>query len=56
MICYICWTLGASDQLTRFDCYLIEDGQGVFHVKYQLKDSVPDSIGEAYRADKHAST
>ena len=49
LICYICSTLGASDQLQRFDCYLIEDGQGNFFVMYKLKDDVPQSIGEAYQ-------
>jgi uncharacterized membrane protein len=51
LICYICFTLGASDQLTRFDCYLIEDGQGNFIVKYKLKEWVPEAIGEAYVAN-----
>ena len=41
LICYICYTLGASDQLTRFDCFLIEDGHGNFIVKYKLKEGVP---------------
>ena len=50
LICYICFTLGASDQLTRFDCYLLEDGQGNFIVKYKLKEGVPQAIGEAYNA------
>ena len=49
LICYICYTLGASDQLTRFDCFLIEDGQGNFIVMYKLKEAVPQAIGEAYR-------
>ena len=41
LICYICYTLGASDQLTRFDCFLIEDGQGNFIVMYKLKEGIP---------------
>ena len=41
LICYICYTLGASEMLTRFDCYLIEDGQGNFIVKYKLKEGIP---------------
>jgi uncharacterized membrane protein len=41
LICFICFTLGASDQLTRFDCFLIQDRQGNFIVKYKLKDWVP---------------
>jgi hypothetical protein len=51
LICHICYTLGASDQLTRFDCFLIEDGQGNFIVKYKLKEGIPQAIGEAYVAD-----
>ena len=51
LICYICFTLGASDQLTRFDCFLIEDAQGNFIVKYKLKEGVPQAIGEAYVAE-----
>jgi hypothetical protein len=54
LICYICYTLGASDQLTRFDCYLIEDGQGNFILKYKLKEGIPQAIGEAYVADVSA--
>ena len=50
LICYICYTLGASDQLTRFDCFLIEDGQGNFTVMYKLKEGIPQVIGEAYVA------
>ena len=51
LICYICYKLGASDQLTRFDCFLIEDGRGNFIVKYKLKEGIPQAIGEAYVAD-----
>jgi hypothetical protein len=51
LICYICYTLGASDQLKRFDCFLIEDGRGNFIVKYKLKEGIPQTIGEAYVAD-----
>ena len=51
LICYICFKLGASDQLKRFDCFLIEDGQGNFIVKYKLKEGVPQAVGEAYYAD-----
>ena len=51
LICYICFTLGASDQLTRFDCFLIENGQGNFILKYKLKEGIPQAIGEAYFAD-----
>ena len=51
LICYICFTLGASDELTRFDCFLIEDSQGNFIVKYKLKEGIPQAIGEAYVAD-----
>ncbi len=50
LICYICWTVGSSEQLKRFDCILIEDGQGGFLIKYKLKQDVPETIGEAYAA------
>lgn len=50
LICYICWTVGASDHFKRFDCILIEDGQGGYIVKYKLKEGVPTALGEAYAA------
>ena len=49
LISYICYTLGASVQ--RFDCFLIDDGQGGISVRYQLKDEVPQAIGEAHYSD-----
>ena len=51
LICYICYKLGSSDQLNKFDCFLIEDGQGNFIVKYKLKEGIPEAIGEAYFAE-----
>ena len=36
-ICYICVTLGASEFLNRFDCYLIENGHGGYELRFVLK-------------------
>ena len=36
-ICYICVKLGASDSLNRFDCCLVEDGNGGRQIKFFLK-------------------
>ena len=45
LICYICWTVGASEHLKRFDCLLIDDGHGNYILKYRLKSNVPASVG-----------
>jgi len=39
-ICYICVTLGSSD-----DCYMIEKVHGGFELKFVLKEGVPEAIG-----------
>jgi hypothetical protein len=36
-ICYICVKLGATDSLNRFDCCLVDDGNGGYHIKFILK-------------------
>lgn len=36
LFCYLCWIEGASGQLKRFDCLLIENGQGGFLIKDKL--------------------
>lgn len=39
-ICYICWTLGSSAQLRRFNCILVPTADGGLRVEFKLKDSV----------------
>ena len=56
LICYICWTLGASEQLNKFDCYMIEDGRGGFLLKYVHRESVRSAIGEAYLATNQSDS
>ena len=56
LICYICWTLGDSEQLNKFDCYMIEDGQGGFLLKYVDRESVHSAIGEAYLATNQSDS
>ena len=43
-ICYIYVTLGAAEDLNRFDCYLIEDGHGGYYLKVVLRKDVPEAI------------
>ena len=35
-ICFICYTMGASDHLRRFDCFLIKDSQGNLKIRYEM--------------------
>ena len=51
-ICYICVKLGASDSLNRFDCSLVDDGNGGYQIKFILKKNVPESIGVPYAANQ----
>jgi hypothetical protein len=44
-ICYICVKLGATDSLNRFDCCLVEDGNGGYQIKFILKKNMPEAIG-----------
>jgi hypothetical protein len=53
-ICYICVKLGANDSLNRFDCCLVEDGNGGYQIKFILKKTVPEAIGVPY-AVNHVS-
>lgn len=48
LICYICWTVGAHEHLKRFDCLLIDDGNGNYTLKYRLKANVPATVGLPY--------
>ncbi len=50
-ICYICVKLGANDSLNRFDCCLVEDGNGGRQIKFILKKNVPEAIGVPYAAN-----
>jgi hypothetical protein len=50
LYCYICWSFGASEQLGRFDCILVQDEQGNYLVRYVLKEGVPSTVGIAYNA------
>lgn len=38
IICYICWTMGSSEQLGLYDCYLVRTPSGCHFVRYVLKD------------------
>lgn len=55
-ICYICWTMGSSMHLRNFDCYLIQNSQGDYIVKYELKDHIKQVVGEAYHAETETQT
>ena len=38
IICYICWTMGSSEQLGLYDCFLVKTSSGCHFVRYVLKD------------------
>jgi hypothetical protein len=42
--------LGASDSFNRFDCCLVDDGNGGRQIKFFLKKNVPEAIGVPYAA------
>jgi len=50
-ICYICVTLDEPEDLNRFDCYLIENGNGGYELRFVLKDDVPEANGVPHKAD-----
>ena len=51
-ICYICVKLGATDSLNRFDCCLVDDGNGGYQIKFILKKNVPEAIGVPHAANQ----
>ena len=51
-ICYICVKLGAANSLNRFDCCLVDDGNGGRQIKFILKKTVPEAIGVPYAANQ----
>ena len=50
-ICYICVKFGAIDSLNRFDCCLVDDGNGGYQIKFILRKSVPEAIGVPHAAN-----
>lgn len=52
LICYICLTLGSSDQLNRFDCSIVPDGLGGYFIRYRLKKGVPETVGVPFCASE----
>jgi hypothetical protein len=50
-ICYICIKFGANDNLNRFDCCLVDDGNGGYQIKFILRQSVPAAIGVPHSAN-----
>ena len=51
-ICYICIKFGANDSLNRFDCCLVDDGNGGYQIKFILRQSVPAAIGVPHAANE----
>ena len=43
--------LGAINNLNRFDCCLVDDGNGGRQIKFILKKNVPEAIGVPYAAN-----
>ena len=43
--------LGATDSLNRFDCCLVDDGNGGRQIKFYLKKNVPEAIGVPHAAN-----
>ena len=50
-ICYICVTRGASEALSCFNCYLIENSLGGYELKIVLKKGVPEAVGVPHAVD-----
>ena len=44
-ICYICVTLGATEALNRFECYMIQNYNGGYELKFVLRKDVPEAVG-----------
>jgi hypothetical protein len=44
-------TLGSSESLNRFDCYLIEDVIGGYELRVVLKKEVPEGVGVPHLAE-----
>ena len=51
-ICYICIKFGANDNLNRFDCCLVDDGNGGYQIKFIPRQSVPAAIGVPHAANE----
>ncbi len=52
LICYICLTLGSSDQLNRFDCSIVPDGLGGYLIRYRLKQGATETVGVPFCASE----
>ncbi len=51
-MCYICIKFGANDNLNRFDCCLVDDGNGGYQIKFIPRQSVPTAIGVPHAANE----
>ena len=54
-ICYICVTLGESEDLNLIDCYLIKDSIGSYELKVLLKEDMPEAVGVLHAVDDASS-
>lgn len=54
-ICYICWTMGSSAQLRRFNCEIQRSSEGTVHFSFKVKNTsfalVNESSFESSSAD-----
>ena len=44
--------LGAIENLNRFDCCLVDDGNGGYQIKFIPKKNVPEAIGVPHTANE----
>jgi hypothetical protein len=51
-IVHICVNLGAEDFLSRYTCYLVDDGQGGFVFRFVPKESVAKAIDSSFFSDQ----
>lgn len=43
LICFICWSMGSSLQLRKYEMLLIRDINGVMQLHFKLKDTEHES-------------
>lgn len=51
IICYICYTMGSSAQLRRFDCNIQKNKKGELVVRFRPKERPPSIVSESEFAE-----
>ena len=52
LICYICWTMGSSSNLRKFNFKIVRNVNGLLDIRFELKEEYDDhrqtSLAEEY--------